>query len=69
MVDVEPVQSSDDKCDCELPGYFCSGVPGILGHMENGRLAEDAGVERCDLCERYPTDQAAMEELRRRGVV
>jgi hypothetical protein len=69
MVDVEPDHTPDDKCDCESPGFFCSGAPGILAHMEDGRLAEGAGVERCDLCERYPTDQAAMEEMRRRGLV
>ena len=22
------------RCECELPGFFCSGVPGILAHME-----------------------------------
>lgn len=68
VVDAEPGESPDEKCDCELPGYFCSGVPGILAHMENGRLADDSGVERCDLCQRYPTDESALESLRRRGL-
>jgi len=60
---------STDKelCDCEKPGYFCSGVPGILAHMENGRLAPGAKVERCDLCRRYPSDGAAAEKLRQLG--
>ena len=51
-------------CDCEKPGHFCSGVPGILARMENGRLAPGAKVERCDLCRRYPSDEAAAEKLR-----
>jgi hypothetical protein len=54
-----------ERCECELPGYFNSGVPGILAHLEeDGNLAPDAAVERCDLCERYPTDEAAREHLR-----
>ena len=40
------------------------GIPGILAHMENGRLAEGAKVNRCDLCQRYPSDEAALEKLR-----
>ncbi len=54
-------------CECELPGYFCSGVPGILAHLENGRLADGAEVERCGLCCRYPSDAAALEKLRELG--
>lgn len=57
----------DDRCECEKPGFFCSGVPGILAHMENGRLAEGAVVNRCDLCQRYPSDDAAFEKLRGLG--
>ena len=56
------------KCDCELPGHFCSGVPGILAHMENGRLAPGAKAQRCDHCQRYPSDQAALEKLRELGM-
>lgn len=56
------------KCECEEPGFFHSGVPGILAHMKNGRLAPGAGVERCDLCQRYASDAAALEKLRRRGL-
>ncbi len=55
------------RCECELPGHFCSGVPGILAHLENGRLAEGATVERCGLCCRYPSDAAAMEKLHELG--
>jgi hypothetical protein len=54
-------------CDCERPGYFCSGIPGILARMENGRLARGAEVNRCDLCQRYPSDQAALEKLQELG--
>ncbi len=54
-------------CECEKPGYFCSGVPGILAHIEDGRLAPGAKVERCDLCRRYPTDKAALARLRELG--
>lgn len=56
------------RCECERPGFFCSGVPGILVHLENGRLAEGAGVERCGLCCRYPSDAAALERLRELGL-
>ena len=57
----------DEPCACEKPGYFCSGVPGILAHVENGRLAQGAKVERCDLCQQYPSDAAALEKLRELG--
>jgi hypothetical protein len=54
----------ENRCECEKGGFFCSGVPGILAHMENGRLADGAQVNRCDLCQRYPSDEAALEKLR-----
>ena len=57
----------DDRCECAKPGFFCSGVPGILAHLENGRLAEGARVNRCDLCQRYPSDEAALEKLQELG--
>jgi hypothetical protein len=60
-------EQEDDRCECQDPGFFHSGVPGILAHMENGRLAEGAGVERCDLCQRYPSDEAALMRLRELG--
>ncbi len=53
----------DQPCECDKPGYFHCGIPGILAHFENGRLAPGAGVERCDLCERYPTDDTARQKL------
>jgi hypothetical protein len=66
----EADESLDDNgpCDCELPGTFCSGVPGILARIENGRLVPGTEVERCDACERYPTDQAALEKLIELGI-
>ena len=68
--DGDTVNDEDNaRCECEKPGYFCSGVPGILAHMENGFLAEGAEVNRCDLCRRYPSDEAAFEKLRELGLV
>ena len=61
------LDAGEGPCDCEKPGHFCSGVPGILAHMENGRLAPGAKVERCDLCQRHATDEAALERLRELG--
>ena len=59
----ELADGPEGPCECELPGYFCSGVPGIIAHFENGRLVPGAAVERCDLCERFPTDEAARQKL------
>ncbi len=59
--------AGEGPCDCERPGHFCSGVPGILAHMEHGRVAPGAKVERCGLCRRYPTDEAALKKLRELG--
>ena len=61
------LDETDQACACELPGPFCCGAPGILAHLENGRLAADAKVERCDLCCRYPSDEAALEKLQDLG--
>ena len=63
-IDCLLVDEDHDRCECEKPGFFCSGIPGILAHMEDGRLAEGAKVNRCDLCQRYPSDEAAVEKLR-----
>ena len=68
--DADAEENSDDnRCDCEQPGYFCSGVPGILAHVENGRVSPNTEVERCDLCERCPSDEAAREKLRELGLL
>ena len=66
---IDCLLDDDTHCECESPGFFCSGVPGILAHMENGRLAKGAQVNRCDLCQRYPSDVAAFEKLRELGHV
>jgi hypothetical protein len=50
-------------CDCELPGPFSCGVPGVLAWLENGRVAPDARVERCDECERFASDEDARAKL------
>ena len=61
------LEEADQPCECEKPGHFCSGVPGILAHMEDGLLAPGAKVERCDCCQRYASDEAAMTKLRELG--
>ena len=66
-IDCLLTDEDDGRCECEKPGFFCSGVPGILAHMENGHLPEGAVVNHCDLCQRYPSDAAALEKLRELG--
>lgn len=55
-------------CACELPGFFQCGVPGVLAHLEEGRLAPGATVERCDLCGRFDSDEAALARLQELGL-
>ncbi len=43
-----------EPCECEQPGMFHSGVPGVLVAMKDGRIVPGAVVERCDFCQRYP---------------
>ena len=52
-----------ERCDCELLGSFQTGVPGILAAMENGRVAPQSIVERCDQCCRFESDAAALARL------
>jgi hypothetical protein len=59
----EVEETPEEPCECEKPGYYHCGIPGVLAHFEHGRLALGASVERCDLCERFPTDRAARERL------
>ena len=66
---IDCLLAPNTKCDCERPGYFCSGVPGILAHVESGKLVADSKVERCDMCERFETDQAARDRLVELGIV
>jgi hypothetical protein len=58
-----------EQCECQQPGCFHSGVPGILAHAEAGQAPPDAGVERCDLCQLYPSDAEARVELARLGII
>lgn len=55
-------------CDCELPGPYRTGIPGILARVEDGRLVPGAKVERCDLCQRYSSDEAALAWLQELGI-
>ncbi len=52
---------SEEVCCCEEPGYFSSGLPGVLAHVENGRIISE--VERCDACQRYAADADAKQAL------
>jgi hypothetical protein len=56
------------RCDCELSGDFCCGVPGVLAYLEYGRVPPDCQVERCDACERFASDAAAVARLRELGL-
>lgn len=56
------------KCECESPGPFFSGIPGILAAVNNGQLVPGAVAERCDQCERYPSDDAALKHLIALGI-
>jgi len=57
-------------CECEAPGFYDSGVPGILAHRDDaGQVAPESGVERCDLCRRYPSDTAARARLVELGMM
>lgn len=42
--------------ECECGGDVATGIPGIIATMK---------VERCDACERFPSDEAAEVHLRR----
>ena len=60
----ELLENIGRSCDCEEPGgHFYSGIPGILAHLVGGRPAPGGPVERCDQCERYPSDGAARAKL------
>jgi hypothetical protein len=56
-------------CACMQPGYFYCGVPGVIAHLENGRLPPGAKVERCDQCGRYADDDTARRKLVELGLV
>jgi site-specific DNA-methyltransferase (cytosine-N4-specific) len=51
------------SCACEEPGVFNSGILGIL----SGTPLQDGSryIERCDICERFASDEAAAMEYSR----
>lgn len=65
QIDCRPASATSrlEPCECEQSGNFYSGVPGVIGRVEHGRLAVSAEVERCDQCQRYATDEAAFLKL------
>lgn len=52
----------NEPCGCERSGPYWCGLPGILARLQDGQIVP-ASVERCDECERYPSDQAAHDYL------
>lgn len=60
---MRPIPPEVERCECELPGSFCSGVPGVLAFIEGGRLQPEAVVERCDHCRRFASDAEAHARL------
>jgi hypothetical protein len=73
LVPFDPEQAEPPEpltpCECELPGEFCCGLPGILARLENGKVSDDFRVERCDLCQRYDSDAAARRKLMTLGLI
>jgi hypothetical protein len=64
-----PGYDGDSVCECQEPGgYLYAGVPGILAHMGAGGVAMGAKVYRCEQCQRYPSDAAAMARLKELGL-
>jgi hypothetical protein len=57
------------QCECEFPGDFYTGVPGILAAMSDGVVEPDGIVERCDQCCRFESDAAAFARLVELGLV
>lgn len=72
VVEIDPLcarlNSAAEPCDCKLPGCYHSGVPGVIARMKGGMLAPGAAVERCDLCCRYESDEAARQKLTELGL-
>ncbi|MDZ4683786.1 MAG: hypothetical protein SH850_01775 [Planctomycetaceae bacterium] len=63
-----PRPDQPTPCACERPSLFASGVPGILAHIVDGRLASDSSVECCPVCRRFPTVAAALARLEALGI-
>ena len=57
------METEHHQCDeCESPGIFHSGLPGVVARVEGGRIL--GNIERCDYCERFETDADAEAALR-----
>ncbi|HUQ72125.1 MAG TPA: hypothetical protein VM165_21545 [Planctomycetaceae bacterium] len=56
----------DQPCGCQSPGPFNCAVAGVLARVTDGRI-DPASVERCDECQRFPSDAAAQAHLARLG--
>jgi hypothetical protein len=52
-------QCQNKLCGCEEPGLFNCGIPGILAGQP--RSKGHRYIERCDICERFSSDEAAGE--------
>lgn len=53
----------EEPCDCEEGYRWSTGVPGILARIEGGSIVAGTTVERCDLCERFASDDDARSFL------
>ena len=60
--------STAEACDCEQDGEWRSGVPGVLANIQDGKVLAGTKVERCDSCQRFPSDAAALKKLRELGL-
>jgi hypothetical protein len=58
---IDPECPVHSPCECQLEGYFHSGLPGVLAGVIDGRIVSK--VERCDTCERYDSDEEAHAAL------
>jgi hypothetical protein len=57
------VPEAYQPCQCMQPGFFNCGVPGVLAHLQNGRLPPDGNVQHCNQCGQYPDDESARQKL------
>ncbi|HUQ70319.1 MAG TPA: hypothetical protein VM165_12385, partial [Planctomycetaceae bacterium] len=56
----------DQSCGCQSLGPFNCGITGVLARVTEGRI-DPASVERCDECQRFPSDAAAEAHVARLG--
>jgi len=56
----------DQPCGSQTPGHFHCGVAGVLACVKAGRI-DPASVERCDECQRFPSDAVARANLAQLG--